>query len=287
MKYFFLLSCFLFSVIGMKGQVWNCTTSFPYGTDETNGHYAKVNGINMYYETYGDSAKQPLLLIHGSGGSVRSGACQIEYFKDDYYVIVADSRFHGRTDNGTVELNYRLMASDYNALLNHLQVDSVNIIGQSDGGIIGLHLAIEYPSKVNKLVAAAPNLRPDATAIYQWNIDGMKADLKKVEEQIAAGDSSNNLFRIKTRMQTMLKYPNIDIEELHKIKAPVFVVFGDSDYMPLEHVIEIYQNIPNANLWIVPSAGHRAYRLEPDLFNMFSKRFFDNPFKKPSAKDGF
>ena len=271
----------------MFGQVLNCKTSGEYGNNVGHGHYAKVNGINMYYETYGDATKQPLLLIHGNGGSIKAGSCQIEYFKDDYFVIIADSRYQGKSENGSEELTYKLMASDYNALLNYLKLDSVNIIGQSDGGIIGLLMTIEYPSKVNKLVTTAPNLKPDTTAFYQWNLDDTKSDLQKVEAKMKEGDTSKVLKRKKSLLELMLNHPNIETERLKKIQAPVLVIFGDADYMKFEHIIEIYQNIPKANLFIVPGAGHRTYRLEPDIFNLFCKRFFDNPFKRPTARDGY
>ena len=45
--------------------------------------------------------KQPLLLIHGNGGSVKAGRCQIEYFKDDYFVVIVDSRYQGKSGNGS------------------------------------------------------------------------------------------------------------------------------------------------------------------------------------------
>ena len=271
----------------MFGQSHNCVTTNDYGNNKEKGNFAKINGINIYYETYGDSTKQPLLLIHGNGGSVKSGRCQIEYFKDDYFVVIADSRYQGKSENGSEELTYRLMTSDYYELLNHLNLDSVNIIGQSDGGIIGLLMAIEYPSKVNKLIAAAPNLRPDSTALHQWALNDMKSDLQKVEDKIREGDNSNELIRQKALLTKILIYPNIEIEQLKKIKAPVLLVFGDSDYMPFEHIFEIYQNIPKANLFIMPGAGHRTYRLEPEIFNLMSERFFNNPFKRPNARDGY
>lgn len=270
-----------------EAQVLNCQLSMEYGNNEANGQYVEVNDIQMYYETYGDPRKQPLLLIHGNGGSVKSGSCQIEFFKEDYFVVIPDSRFQGKSGNGDQELTYRLMANDYCQLLNHLELDSVDIIGQSDGAIIGLLLAIEYPSKVNKLVAAAPNLRPDSTALYSWNISEMEADLQEVNEKIEDGDTSMELIRRKALIEKMLKYPNIKVEELQTIQAPVLFVFGDSDYMPFEHVTEIYQNLPKANLLIMPAAGHRSYRLEPGLFNHFSKRFFENPYSSPQARDGF
>lgn len=287
MKKRFFLLVFQFSHFLIFSQVLNCTATLNYGNNPEHGHYVMVNGINMYYETYGDPTKQPLLLIHGNGGSVKAGGCQIEYFKDDYFVIITDSRYHGKSDNGSQELTYRLMASDYKALLDHLKLDSVNIIGQSDGAVIGLLLAIEYPTKVNKLVASAPNLRPDTTVFYQWGLDEMTKELAKVEAEMEEGNTSSELVRQEARLNLMLKHPHISTEELKKIEAPVLLVFGDEDYMKYEHVIEIYQNLPKANLWIVPSAGHRTYRLEPELFNMFCKRFFDNPFKKPLAREGY
>jgi pimeloyl-ACP methyl ester carboxylesterase len=66
----------------------------------------------MYYETYGDQTKQALLLIHGNGGSIFSERCQIEYFKSQYHVIIGNSRFHGKTENGSELLTYDLMAED-------------------------------------------------------------------------------------------------------------------------------------------------------------------------------
>lgn len=287
MKYllFFLLA-FTASAV-LCAQELHCKTSINYGNNAAAGNYVRINNIQMYYETYGDPKKQPLLLIHGNGGSVGSGGCQIEYFKEDYFVIIADSRHQGKSGNGKQELTYRLMANDYYQLLNYLQLDSVHIIGQSDGAIIGLLLAIEYPAKVKKLVASAPNLRPDSTALYQWNIDDVQRDLQKVNAKINKGDTSLQTTREKVLFELMLKHPHITIEELHTIYAPVLLVFGDADYMPFSHVMEIYNNLPKANLLIMPGAGHRSYRLEPELFNAFCQRFFDHPFQKPTARDGY
>jgi len=68
----------------------------------------------MYYEMYGDPSKQPILIIHGNGGSIFSGRCQIEHFKDKYFIIVADSRYHGKSENGSKPLTYDLLTDDYN-----------------------------------------------------------------------------------------------------------------------------------------------------------------------------
>jgi len=244
-----------------------------------------VNGIRMYYETYGDPAKQPLLLIHGNGGYIYAERCQIENFKDRYYVIVADNRFHGKTENGSVELTYDLMAEDYNSLLDFLKIDSIYIIGQSDGGIIGLLIAMNYPKKVKKLVTTAPNLRVDKTTLPEWYIQLDRNDLKEVEKKIARGDTSADIFRLKSQISLMVKYPNISKKELAKIKAPVLVMAGDGDVIKLEHILDIYQNIPKAQLFIMPGATHFMLREEYSLFNQIAERFLDNPFKRPTTKE--
>jgi pimeloyl-ACP methyl ester carboxylesterase len=264
-----------------------CFVTVKYGENPSAGKFAKINGIRMYYETYGDISKQPLLLIHGNGGYIYAERCQIEHFKDKYYVIIADSRFHGKTENGSELLTYDLMAKDYNSLLDHLKIDSAYIIGQSDGGIIGLLLAMNYPKKVKKLVTTAPNLRADSTALPKWYIELDRNDLKEVEKRINQGDTSTNLIRQKSQINLMVKYPNIINNELAKIKAPVLVIAGDGDIIKLKHILDIYQNISKAKLFIMPGATHFMLREKYSLFNQMTERFLDNPFKKPTTKDQF
>jgi pimeloyl-ACP methyl ester carboxylesterase len=262
-----------------------CDTTIDYGNNPSAGKYAQVNGIKMYYETYGDSTKQPLLIIHGNGGSVKSGRCQIEYFKNDYYVIIADSRFQGKSENGNEKLTYKLITEDYSSFIDHLKLDSVCIIGQSDGAIIGLQLAIKYPSKVKKLVSIAPNLRPDNSAVHQWAVSMTKRDLKEVELKIKQGDNSKINIRNKALFNLMDKYPNIATKELLNIESPVLIIAGDEDVIKLEHILEIYQNIPKAQLFIMPGATHFMIRSEHKLLNQMANRFLSTPFKRPTTKE--
>jgi pimeloyl-ACP methyl ester carboxylesterase len=262
-----------------------CFSSIKYGNNPDAGRFVIINGIKMYYEIYGEPSRQPLLLIHGNGGSINAERCQIEHFKNKYYIIVADSRFHGKTDNGSEILTYDLMAKDYNSLLNYLKIDSVYILGQSDGGIIGLLLAMNYPKKVKKLVTTGPNIRPDSTALPEWALELDTNDLKWIDKKINQGDTSGNLVRQKSQINLMDKYPNISNKELKRIKAPVLVMAGDGDIIKLEHILEIYQNIPKAQLFIMPGATHFMLREEYSLFNQIVERFLDNPFKRPTTKE--
>ena len=283
MKFFLLFISIGFCLNSFSQDT--CFTSIKYGDNSAVGKFASVNGIKIYYEIYGEPSRQPLLLIHGNGGSINTEKCQIEHFKNKYYIIVADSRYHGKTENGSEILTYDLMAKDYNSLLNYLKIDSAYIVGQSDGGIIGLLLAMNYPKKVKKLVTTGPNIRPDSTALPGWALELDRNDLKWIDNKINQGDTSGNLVRQKSQINLMDKYPNISNKELAKIKAPVLVMAGDGDIIKLEHILEIYQNIPKAQLFIMPGATHFMLREEYSLFNQIVERFLDNPFKRPTTKE--
>jgi len=262
---------------------YDCSTSINYGSN-SNGEFVEVNEIRLHYETYGDSTKQTLLLIHGNGGSIRSGRCQIEYFKNDYFVIAVDSRLHGKSEFGSQELSYELMAKDYESFLECLNINSVYILGHSDGGIIGLLLAMNNPDLVKKLITIAPNLKPDNSAIHQWDIDRVSRKLEETKIKIQKGEKTSENIKTVQRMNLMDKFPNIDMKELSQIKSPVLVIAGDEDVIRLEHILEIYQNIPKAQLFIMPGATHLMIRHEHELLNQISNKFLSNPFKRPTTK---
>src|ERR1051326_708144 len=122
------------------------TTGIPYGDNKTVGKYYEVRGFKMYCEVYGQG--QPVLIIHGNGGSISNFAQQIPYFSKKYKVIIADSRNQGKSTDTGDSLTYEMMADDYAALLDVMKIDSAYVIGWSDGGINGLLLAVRHPEKV-------------------------------------------------------------------------------------------------------------------------------------------
>src|SRR5882762_7343948 len=134
-----------------------------YGRNKNAGKYYEIRGIKMYCEIYGEG--EPLLIIHGNGGSINNFVKQIPYFSKKYQVVIADSRAQGKTVDTKDSLSYEMMADDYDALLTALHIDSANVIGWSDGGIEGLLLAIRHPGKVKKLAITGANLRPDTSAV--------------------------------------------------------------------------------------------------------------------------
>src|SRR4030095_10690889 len=118
-------------------QKINVDTS-KMGDNEAVAKYVTTRGFNMYYEIYGSG--EPLLIIHGNGGSINNFVHQVPFFAQQYKVILADSRAQGKSVDDSDSLSYEMMADDLNALLDSLHVDSSYVIGWSDGGINGLLL---------------------------------------------------------------------------------------------------------------------------------------------------
>jgi pimeloyl-ACP methyl ester carboxylesterase len=267
------------------GQPVPCPSSIPFGQNPKAGHMATVNGIRMYYESYGKG--QPLLLIHGNGGFIAAWRCQILYFSRSYRVIVADNRAHGRTDDGTGPLTYEQMADDLAAMLDQAKAGPVDIIGHSDGGILGLLIAIRHPSQVKKLVASGPNLRPDATALVDWFVPSTEKIAKEAEAMMAKDDRSKNWRRIRRQNELMLNEPHIPLADLRRIEAPTLILGADDDMIRLEHFVEIYRNVPKSHLAILPGATHLVPTQQPEIYNAFAERFLKQPFVRPTTKQAF
>ncbi len=143
-------------------------TAPHYGANPAAGNTFVHDGVALYYEVYGTG--EPLLLVHGNGGSIGSLAAQIEYFRGRRQVIAMDSRDQGRSGDSEDPLTYERMTDDLAALLDHLEVGPVDVLGWSDGGIEALLLGMRYPDKVKRLVAMSPNLNPSEEALYPETI---------------------------------------------------------------------------------------------------------------------
>jgi pimeloyl-ACP methyl ester carboxylesterase len=257
----------------------------PYGNNPAAGKFENVNGIAMYYETYGSGV--PLLLIHGNGGNIASMKNQIPYFSKYFKVIVADSREHGKSNSDGKRLTYENMALDYKMLVEKLKLDSVYIVGWSDGGIISLLMAIDMGDKVKRIAAMGANLRPDSTAVHGWGVRWVKKGKNSIEAQMKTGDTSRP-YGYYLRLYDLLgKQPNIKTDDLHRIKAFSLIMCGDRDVIKEEHTAEIFHHIPKAQLCVFPGATHMIPEEDPETFNNAVLKFFQSPFKRPDTKSYF
>jgi len=261
-----LRSYFLFTLLAIVfSRQGNCQNSIDYGNNPTAGKYFNNKGVKVYYEIYGEG--KPLVILHGNGGSIRGRASFIAEFSKKYKVIGIDNRCHGKTDCPAGYLTYDQMAEDVNQLLAYLKIDSALVWGHSDGGVIGLILAINHPDKVKKLLASGANLRPDSTAVDA----GIFPLLDMIGKQ-AQGDSIHT-----KQYRLLVDQPHIPDSDLKKIKSDVLIMAGDRDVIRNEHTLEIFNNIPGALLCILPGTTHMVFQDRREWFTAILYDFFDNP----------
>ena len=257
------------------------TSIVPYGKNAKVGQYAELRGIKMYYEIYGSG--EPLLIIHGNGGSIADFNFQIPFFEKKYKVILADSRAQGKTIDDRDSLSYEMMADDLDALLDALKLDSCYVIGWSDGGINGLLLAMRHPEEVKKLAITGANLWPDSTAVDPWVWKSAFEGYTSILNQAPSPQQKKQL----KLFNLLVHEPNITTSQLSTISCPTLVMGGDHDVIRTEHTMLIAQSIPKSFLWIIPNSGHAVPIFKSVAFNNNILEFFQNPYRRIEKEGRF
>jgi pimeloyl-ACP methyl ester carboxylesterase len=239
---------------------------------------APVNGIQMYYATYG--AGDPVLLIHGGLGHADIWSNQVADLMKDHLVIVADSRGHGRSTRTEEPFGYDLMASDYLALLDFLKVDKVDLVGWSDGGIIGLDIAMTHPERLDHLFAHAANITTDGVdptvgddPVFMGNYAAWMG-----EDYAKMSPTPDQFEAFVAQISNMwATQPNWTDAQVAAITVPTAVVVGDHDEAILRpHTDKIASLIPGSKLVILPNASHFAMLQAPDDYNAAIRALIDN-----------
>ncbi len=238
---------------------------------------AEVNGIKMYYATYG--AGNPVLLIQGGLGNADVWSNQVIDLAKDHLVIVADSRGHGRSTRTAEPFGYDLMSSDYLALLDYLKVDKVDLVGWSDGGIIGLDIAMHHPERLKHLFAQAANITTDGVdpnvmndKVFGDYITWMGQDYAKLSPTPDQYDA------FVTQISEMwASQPNWTDAEVSAITVPTVVAAGDHDQAILRaHTEKIASLIKGSKLEILPETSHFAMMQDPAGYNAAVRALIDN-----------
>lgn len=194
-------------------------------------------------------------MIHGNGESYEIFDKLIEKLKSDYTVYALDSRCHGKSEN-TSTISYNLMAEDTIAFIKELQIKNPILYGFSDGGIIGLLIAIKEPNLLSSLIISGANITPDATTF-----------LDTVMTKICYFFTRNKLIKM------MLDEPNIPLDDLHKITVPTHVIAGEKDVIKLKHTQLIADNIKNSTIEIIKGESHGSYIVHSDKIYDIIKKY--------------
>jgi pimeloyl-ACP methyl ester carboxylesterase len=239
--------------------------------DTARDHHMKVDDVVLRYKVWGKG--EPILLLHGAMEYWREWERQIPALAKEYKVIAVDTRGHGESTFTDRELSYDLFANDMLTLLDKLHIDSINVVGFGDGGIIGMVMAMKQPARVHKLIAIGSNISADTNAVYNavlekvkaWNYDKMAFYL---QVKFKENPNPKLLPLLARRMQKLLlTQPNLGLDDLHKIQCPTMIMAGDHDFIKMAHTDYIYENLPDGYMSIIPAGTHYCNKEKYQLVN--------------------
>ena len=272
-----------FGLIVLSQLLWtSCSTEvrkIEFGSD--NGRHLTILNTKIYFEEYGQGT--PLILLQGGGmdKSIKDFEKCIPELSKHFRIIAPDTPGQGRSEQA-VSMNYQLLTDYMSLLIDSLKIDSVYIMGWSDGGIVGLLLAEKRPDKVKRVISVGAN----------YNLRGAlppNIDLNMVKPEPLDEWEKHNKDLIEKYVKTLPRDWKKLVNDLNKmwyqeeyfsktileqINIPVMIAMGDKDDIMLEHGIDMHRLIKKSQFCVLPNTSHAVFMDRPDLINKIAIDFF-------------
>jgi pimeloyl-ACP methyl ester carboxylesterase len=241
-------------------------TPAPIATDRSGE--AEANGIKIHYAIYGEGS--PVIFLHGGLANTDYWGNQVPAVAAHHTVILMDSRGHGRSTRDARPYGYDLMADDVVALMDVLKIPKADVVGWSDGGILGLDLAMRHKDRVGKVFAFAANTVTSGVVEGVEKNPTFAAYIDRAGHEYSEHSATPKEYDafVDQISKMWADQPNWTDDQLKAIDTPILVVDGDHDEaIKRPHTEYIAATIPHAGLLILPNASHFAFLQDPDQFN--------------------
>ena len=263
------------------------------------GAYADVNGLNMYYEVHGSGDGVPLVLLHGALSATGSSfGPLLPGLSAGRRVISIEQQAHGHTADIDRPLSVRQMVDDTAALLAQLGVAQADFLGYSMGAGIALHLGIERPDLVRKVVLATVSynhagLHPGLLEGVSQTTPEMLAGSPWEEEYLRVAPNKDDWATL-VRKNSQMEIPELTAEQVASLQAPALLILGDSDIVQPEHIVEMFRllgggvigemGMPRSQLAILPGTAHSTLMTDVDLLLAIVPPFLDAPVPEATTE---
>ena len=215
------------------------------------GHYAPVNGLNLYYETHGHGGPAPLVLLHGGLGAIEMFGPVLGALAAGRQVIGVDLQAHGRTADVDRPLSYAALADDVAALIRHLGLAQADVLGYSLGGGVALQTALRHPAVVRKLVlVSTPYARQ---GWHAENLAGMNqmsaaaapflAQTPMYHQYAALAPRVDDWPVLLDKLGNLMRADYDWSADLAGLQAPTLLVVGDYDSVRTAHAVSFFEHL--------------------------------------------
>ena len=240
--------------------------------------YAPVNGIEVYYEVYGEG--KPLILLHGAFYTIEMNWGQlIPELSKTRKIIAIEFQGHGHSPYSDRKLDIATLARDVEGVMDYLKIDTADVAGYSMGGSVAYQFAVQSPKRLSKLVIISSTYKTDGwLPIVSAGFKNFKPEffdntpLKTGYDAVAPDKTKWTKF-----VKQMIDFAQVPFDcgdsNIAKITAPVLIIAGDNDGTNKIELIKTYQllgggvaadlqTMPKSHLAIVPSQSHVSLMMQ-------------------------
>lgn len=263
--------------LGAAAEPWQATPLPPPLPPPAAEGSVDHDGVRLAWSSYG--AGEAVVLLHGGAGNASHWALQVPALAADHRVVLLDARGHGRSSRDGRPFSYHQLAEDVVAVLDALHLARVDLVGWSDGGIVGLDLALHHPERLRRLAITGAN----------FDLSGMKAggphptftayfarceqDYRRLSP--TPGGWAAFLAALRPMWRTQ---PTFRAEALKGLPVPTLVMSGEHDeIISTPHLRTLAGLLPRGQLLLVPGASHFVPWQQPEAFNRAVRAFLDAP----------
>jgi len=253
--------------------------------------YAAVNGIKVYYEVYGQG--KPIVLLHGAFMTIDLNWGQlIPELSKTRKVIAIELQGHGHTQFSDRKLAHATLASDVEGVMDHLKIDSADVVGYSFGGAVAYQFAIQSPKRLGNLVIISAAHKstdwlPEINAAFKQMKPELFANSPMKTAYDAVAPDKTKWTKFLEQMIALAGQPfDLGNDNIAKISAPVLIIAGDNDGLDKIELIKTYQMLgggiagdfgalPKSQLAIIPAQGHVSLMSQTSTILDYLNRFLE------------
>lgn len=214
---------------------------------------AEINDVNVWFDRQGDGP--PVVLLHGGLTDSRDFAGNLDKLRANHSLFMPERRGHGHTPDSEHALTIEEMAADMERFVETVVGGAADLVGYSAGAAVAVHVAVNRPDLVRRLVAISGALSADGWILRPVAGGAPPEPLQQAYSEVSP-DGAEHFRIVVDKVAAAAEAQRFDLDRLSRVKAPTLLIVGDDDIVDLDHVVAMYRAIPDAALWVVANASH-------------------------------